>query len=93
MGVPVITLRGETHHASRLGATMLTTAGHADWIAEDAHSYERLAVQMAAEIATVRANRAALRADVEASALMDGASYLGAFTDMIECLWAGDFVR
>ena len=93
MGVPVITLRGETHHASRLGATMLTTAGHADWIAEDAHSYERLAVQMAAEIATVRANRAALRADVEASALMDGASYLRAFTDMIECLWAGDFVR
>ena len=93
MGVPVITLRGETHHASRLGATMLTAAGKTSWIAEDAHAYERIAVQMAEDIAAVRANRAALRVEVEASALMDETSYLGAFMDMIERLWAGEFVR
>ena len=95
MGVPVITLRGETHHASRLGAAMLTAAGKAAWIAESAQAYERLALQMAEHLGEVRANRAALRAEVEASALMDGAEYLSAFTSEIERLWAerGDFVR
>ena len=88
MGVPVITLRGEIHHASRLGAAMLTAAGHADWIAEDARAYEQLAVQMAEDIVAVRARRAGLRAEVEASALMDGASYLSAVTGEIERLWA-----
>ena len=88
MGVPVVTLRGETHHASRLGAAMLTAAGHADWIAEDARAYEQLAVQMAEDIVAVRARRADLRAEVEASALMDGARYLAAFISEIERLWA-----
>ncbi len=88
MGVPVVTLRGETHHASRLGAAMLTAAGHADWIAEDARAYEQLAVQMAEDIAAVRARRSALRTEVEASALMDACAYLAAFTSEIERLWA-----
>ena len=92
MGVPVITLRGETH-AARLGAAMLTAAGHADWIADDARAYESLAVQMGEDIAGVRARRSALRAGVEASALMDARAYLVAFTSEIERLWAahGDF--
>ena len=93
MGVPVITFRGETHHASRLGATMLTAAGKAAWIAENTPSYEQLAVQMAEDITSVRAHRTALRKEMEASALMDGASYLEAFTNMIDRLWSGDFVR
>ena len=95
MGVPVVSLRGETHHASRLGASMLTAAGKSAWIADDVRSYENLAVRMAEDIADVRARRAALRAEMEKSALMDGAAYLGAFTCEIERLWAerGDFVR
>ena len=95
MGVPVVTLRGETHHASRLGAAMLTAAGKATWIAEDVRGYEQLAVRMVEDIAAVRANRAALRAEVEKSALMDGASYLAAFSGEMERLWTehGDFAR
>ena len=94
MGVPVVTMRGETH-AARLGASMLTAAGHAEWIADDARTYENLAVRMAEDIAAVRASRAALRGEVEKSALMDGASYLSAVTDAIERIWAehGDFAR
>ena len=74
---------------------MLTAAGKAAWIAESAQAYERLALQMAEHLGEVRANRAALRAEVEASALMNGAEYLSAFTSEIERLWAerGDFVR
>ena len=94
MGVPVITLRGETHHAARLGASMLTAAGKTEWIAEDVRAYENLAVRMAEEIAAVRASRAALRTKVEKSALMDGGAYLAAFMDEIERLWAeGDVGR
>ena len=95
MGVPIVSLRGETHHASRLGAAMLTAAGKSAWIAEDARTYENLAVRMAEDIAAVRASRAALRAEVEKSALTDGASYLSAVTGEIERLWVqrGDFAR
>ena len=95
MGVPVVSLRGETHHASRLGAAMLTAAGKSAWIAEDARAYENLAVRMAEDIAAVRASRTALRAEVEKSALMDGAAYLSAATGEIERVWAerGDFAR
>ena len=94
MGVPVVTMRGETH-AARLGASMLTAAGHAEWIADDARTYENLAVRMAEDIAAVRASRTALRGEAEKSALMDGASYLSAVTDAIERIWAerGDFSR
>ena len=95
MGVPVLSLRGETHHASRLGAAMLTAAGKSAWIAEDARAYENLAVRMAEDIAAVRASRSELRAEVEKSALTDGASYLSAVTGEIERLWVqrGDFSR
>ena len=93
MGVPVVSLRGETHHASRLGAAMLTAAGKTEWIATGARAYEQLAVRMAEDIAAVRLSRAALRAEVEKSALMDGAAYLSAVTGEIERMWAerGDF--
>ena len=57
--------------------------------------YENLAVRMAEDIAVVRASRTALRAEVEKSALMDGAAYLSAVMDAIERIWAerGDFAR
>ena len=95
MGVPVITLRGQTHHAARLGASMLTAAGKTAWIADDVRAYEQMAVHMAEDIVGVRTNRTALRAEVEASALMDRTAYLTAFTSEIERLWAerGDFIR
>ena len=91
----VVTLRGETHHASRLGAAMLTAAGKTEWIATGARAYEQLAVRMAEDIAAVRLSRVALRAAVEQSALMDVDAYLAAFTAEIERLWAerGDFSR
>ena len=95
MGVPVITLRGQTHHAARLGASMLTAAGKTAWIADDVRAYEQMAVHMAEDIVGVRTNRTALRAEVEASALMDRTAYLTAFTSEIERLWVerGDFTR
>lgn len=92
MGVPVVSLRGETH-ASRLGASILTAAGCAEWIGADERAYEQIAVDLASRIDEVRAGRAALRAQVEASPLMDEAAYLRAAEETIARMWAkrGDF--
>ena len=92
MGVPVVSLRGETH-ASRLGASILTAAGHTEWIGADERAYEQIAVDLAGRIGEVRAGRAALRAQVETSPLMDEAAYLRAAEEAIARIWAerGDF--
>ena len=92
MGVPVVSLRGETH-AARLGASILTAAGHTEWIGADERAYEQIAVDLAGRIGEVRAGRAALRAQVETSPLMDEAAYLRAAEEAIARIWAerGDF--
>ncbi|WP_295163767.1 O-linked N-acetylglucosamine transferase, SPINDLY family protein [Selenomonas sp. F0473] len=92
MGVPVVSLRGETH-ASRLGASVLTAAGHPEWIGADERAYEEIAVNLAARIDEVRAGRAALRAAVETSPLTDETAYLRAAEETIARFWAarGDF--
>ncbi len=68
MGVPVVTLRGD-RHAARVGASILTHLGRSDLIAEDEDAYVKRAASLVAE----RTDRAALRASLEASPLMDGA--------------------
>ncbi|MBL8807313.1 MAG: tetratricopeptide repeat protein [Rhodospirillales bacterium] len=67
MGVPVVTLAGD-RHAARVGASILTHAGRADLIAADEADY------VARAVAALRAaeDRAALRARLGASPLMDG---------------------
>ena len=92
MGVPVVSLRGETH-AARLGASILTAAGHAEWIGADERAYEQIAVDLAGRIDEVRAGRAALRTQVERSPLMDEGAYLRAVEETIARVWAahGDF--
>jgi len=92
MGVPVVSLRGETH-AARLGASILTAAGHTEWIGADERAYEQIAVDLAGRIDEVRAGRTALRAQVETSPLMDEMAYLHAAEEMIARIWAerGDF--
>ncbi|MCZ8124115.1 MAG: tetratricopeptide repeat protein [Magnetospirillum sp.] len=68
MGVPLVTSPGSTH-AARVGASILTHAGFADWIAADADAYVAVARKLAAE----RPDRAALRARLAASPACDGA--------------------
>ena len=47
MGVPVVTLRGN-RHAGRMVASVLTTLGMTDWIAETPEQYVALAVEKTA---------------------------------------------
>jgi protein O-GlcNAc transferase len=82
MGVPVVTLAGEGHR-SRVGASLLTACGHADWVATDEENYVGTAVNLIRQGLRDATARRALRALVERSGLHD-ADGLAAGID--ECL-------
>jgi protein O-GlcNAc transferase len=71
MGVPVVTLRGQTH-AHNVGASILTALGRLDWISESAQDYVRVAATLAADVLALAATRARLRDELLASPLCDG---------------------
>ena len=53
MGVPVITLAGNTH-ASRVGASLLSNTGLSELIAKNGNEYITTAVNLAADVARLR---------------------------------------
>ncbi len=68
MGVPVVTLAGG-RHAARVGLSLLTAAGHPEWVAEDDEQYVVIAAGLAANPKQLAALRAGLRRALEASTL------------------------
>lgn len=70
MGVPVLTLAGETH-ASRVGVSLLSAVGMVDWIASDARAYVDLGARYARDPDRLAHLRENLRARMAASTLCD----------------------
>ncbi|MEO8008776.1 MAG: tetratricopeptide repeat protein, partial [Betaproteobacteria bacterium] len=70
MGTPVITVPG-VRSWSRSAASVLTTLGLRDWIAESQEDYVRRAVQFARNPSIIAELRASLRSRMLASPLMD----------------------
>ena len=70
MGVPVVTLEGETY-ASRAGVSMLTNVGLKELIAQSPEEYAESAVQLGADTERLAALRARLRDMVSRSPLTD----------------------
>ncbi|MFL5339341.1 MAG: tetratricopeptide repeat protein, partial [Gemmataceae bacterium] len=70
MGVPVVTLRGQTH-AGRMVASVLTHAGLADWVADSPPAYVAVVKRWAANIVGLAKLRAGLREQVRWSKLCD----------------------
>ncbi len=87
MGVPVISLRGNTH-AARSGATILTAANLPGLIADLPESYISLAARLAADTQRLGGLRSQLRAHVASSPLTDGASFAPRFEKLIRSLHA-----
>src|SRR5260370_29586281 len=77
MGVPVITLEGERSF-TRSGASVLTTVGVPELIAETADDYCARAVALAQELPRLALLRATLRDRVRASPLVDAARFAAA---------------
>jgi predicted O-linked N-acetylglucosamine transferase (SPINDLY family) len=79
MGVPVISLAGETH-ASRVGMSLLSDVGLSDFIAECDEDYLQKAVALANDLERLQSLRVSLRSMMSNSSLMDARS----FTDSLE---------
>jgi len=86
MGVPVVTLLGD-RHASRVSASLLTAAGHPEWIARTQDEYVRLAAGLATDQAKLARLRAGLRSEIKASALCDYAGQGARFGASLRQCW------
>lgn len=86
MGIPILSLPGKSF-ASRVGASLLTSLGLADLIAETRAAYLAKAVALVGDRAGLAALKARVREAVEGSGLFDPAAFArsleAAFTDML----------
>ncbi len=86
MGVPLVTLTGE-RFVSRMGTSLLHAIGHPEWIAQTPEDYVAIAQNLAADIPALDAIRQRLRAETEASPLMDEAGLTEAFGQALRGMW------
>jgi predicted O-linked N-acetylglucosamine transferase (SPINDLY family) len=86
MGVPVVTLAGRTH-ASRVGQSLLTRVGHPEWVAHDGPEFVRIAAGLASDHPTLELLRKGLRAEMQASRLMDEKGFARAMETALLSMW------
>jgi protein O-GlcNAc transferase len=86
MGVPVITLRWPTL-AGRVSASILTTLGLTDWIAETQEQYVNLAIQKAKDLQHLAELRQQLRSIFTSSILGDQVAYARGVEQEYRHLW------
>lgn len=86
MGIPVITLAGKTH-LSRVGVSLLTRLGLGELIAMSEQEYLELAVRLANSPEKLGQLRRNLRDRVQASGLVDGASFTRKMEAIYRMIW------
>ena len=86
MGIPVVTLRWPTI-TGRSSASILTTLGLTDWIAETEDEYVALAVSKVRDIETLAALRSTLRERFKGSLLGDAKAYVKIVEGEYRGLW------
>ncbi len=86
MGVPTIAFMGN-RHAGRMVASVLTAAGHSEWVGKDKADYVAIAKRMAADIPQLGALRSGLRQAMSASQLCDEPGYARRFEATIRQIW------
>lgn len=86
MGVPVITLSGY-HHASRVGASLLTGIGSPEFIAKTEDEYVAKAVELACDLARVSALHGSLRQRLLDSPLCDGPGFVRKYEYALRGMW------
>jgi predicted O-linked N-acetylglucosamine transferase (SPINDLY family) len=86
MGVPVVTLRGDSHSA-RVGASLLSQVGSTDWIAGSVDDYVEIALALAANPEKLHTLRRSLRQRMAASSLCDGDGFARKMEDAYRAMW------
>jgi len=87
MGVPVISLKGATHH-SRVGASILSQVGLEDLVAANVEEYVAKALELATDPLRMHMLRTGLREKMRASPLCDGEAFASRFEDTVRGLFA-----
>lgn len=88
MGLPYVTLSGRPS-VGRLGSSILVGAGHPEWIAHSEDEYIDKAVALASDMRRLAELRDQLRADMQASPLMDEPG----FARKVEAAYRSMFTR
>ena len=87
MGVPVVTQRGHSF-VSRMGASFMTAAGLAPWVAEDDDAYVRIAREMSLDRPALLGLKRGLRARLQSLPAWDPVAHSraleAAFMRMLE---------
>lgn len=86
MGVPVVTLPGETF-ASRHALTHLSTIGLTETIARDLDEYVEIAVRLAGDLASLADLRDGLRDRMAASPICDSERFAADFMTLLRAVW------
>jgi predicted O-linked N-acetylglucosamine transferase (SPINDLY family) len=86
MGIPVITLEGETSVA-RSGYALLQTLGLEELIARDEGEYVEIATRLANDLDRLDALRSGMRSRFEASALRDETGFTREIEDAYRTMW------
>ncbi|MGN6085442.1 O-linked N-acetylglucosamine transferase, SPINDLY family protein [Trinickia sp.] len=92
MGVPVLCRHGD-RFLSNICASMLHSAGLADWIAKDDEAYVAKAIAFAADVPRLTALRANSRAALLASPLCDAVRYARHLETAFEAMWRDGVAR
>jgi predicted O-linked N-acetylglucosamine transferase (SPINDLY family) len=86
MGVPVISLQGETQ-VSRMGLSILSTVGLSEWVASTPEEYFQLAIKFANDINQLQQLRQTMRQRLQASPLLDGITFTRHLEQVYRQVW------
>lgn len=86
MGVSVITLASD-RPVGRIGTSLMTNLGLAEWVAQDEQEYEDKAVSFAQDISSLINLRAGMRERMQSSPVMDGAAFAGDVEHAFKGMW------
>lgn len=86
MGVPVVTLVGD-RHMSRVGLSLLTAVGRAEWAAANPDEYVRIAAELASDAPKRAAVRTSLREEMQRSPLLDHPAQAAHFGATLRECW------
>ena len=86
MGVPVVTLTGQTH-TSLMGASILAAAGLRQCVAHDSGHYLSIARDLASDLPRLAALRSGMRERLVRSRLLDARSFTVDFESLLHSAW------
>ena len=86
MGVPAVTLAGD-RPVGRIGTSLMTNLGLAQWVAKDEQEYEDKAVSFAQDIPTLVNLRMGMRERMQSCAVMDETAFARDVEQAFKIMW------